>query len=278
MYHHIAPNDSVPRDPSPGEGWNYSHSPAGFENQLHELRRRGFRFVSLASMVRKIQETGREAPGSIAITLDDGWIDNYRYAFPVLRGLGVPATFFVTTAYLHNGVNDPKRMSLAQLREIQAAGMAVGGHSRSHPNLTKLRLTEAAKEVAGCKEDLEQALGSRVEVFAYPGGVFNRAVAAVVQDAGYIAACSILGLGINRPASVYWLYRDLLSKGMATLGDWCRLNSWARYVLHFRTERRLRDQLSGFSDLRRSKGGATRDSTAADGSVPVRGEGDGFEA
>ncbi len=243
MYHHVAPLETVPRDRSPDEGWNWRLSPEAFERQLVELRRRGYHLMPLPEIVEEIRERGIEDPMSAAITFDDGWVDNYQFALPVLRKHSVPATFFATTAHLTDGAEDARKMSVAQLKELLCAGMTLGGHTRSHPDLRKLSPQIAMEEIRGCKEDLERALGIPILFFAYPGGAFNRRVARLTQQAGYTAACSVLGPANNDTSTLFWLYRDLLTESMGTLADRYRLNRVARRVMSFRVRRRLREQL-----------------------------------
>ena len=198
----------------------------------------------LADCVRTIRETGAEAPGVAQLTFDDGWLDNYRYALPILRDLGLTATFFVTTEHLHGGVDDPKKMTRDQLAELVDAGMTIGGHTRSHATLTRLAEDEATNEIAGCKEDLERSLGITVDLFAYPGGAFNASVARIVREAGYAAACSVLGPARNDASSTYWMYRDVLTEEMSSPRDRYRLSPGARRLLEFRVKRRLARQLN----------------------------------
>ncbi len=243
MYHHVAPPEAVPLYQAPNEGWGFRHSPEGFERQLVEVRRRGYRYVPLVEMVEGIRKEGAEDPKAVVITFDDGWVDNYQFALPVLKRLSIPATFFVTSAHLGQGTHDEKRMSVAQLTELLDAGMSIGGHSRTHPTLTRLPLEQAREEIAGCKQDLEQTLGVPVRFFAYPGGAFNRDVVRLTQAAGYTAACSVLGPARNDTSALFWLYRDLLTEPMNTWGDRYRLCPLARRLLSFRTTRRLKHQL-----------------------------------
>jgi peptidoglycan/xylan/chitin deacetylase (PgdA/CDA1 family) len=135
-------------------------------------------------------------------------------------------------------------MNVAQLKELLLAGMTVGGHGRSHTDLTKLPFEQARAEIAGCKEDLQQALGVPVQFFAYPGGAFNREIVRLTHEAGYTAACSVLGPALNDRSSLFWLYRDVLSEGMDTWHDRYRLNSLARRLLSFRVSRRLKVALN----------------------------------
>ena len=244
MYHHVAPVECVHLAPEPHEGWEFTHSPEGFERQIVELQRKGYRFVCLAEIVNDIRKRGVEDSKSVAVTFDDGWVDNYQFALPVLKRLAIPATFFVTSAHLGQGTQDEKRMSVEQLKELLAAGMSIGGHSRTHPTLTRLPLELARAEIVGCKEDLQQALGVPVQFFAYPGGAFNRDVARLTQEVGYTAACSVLGPARNDTSSLFWLYRDLLTEGMNTWGDRYRLCPAARRLLSFRVTRRLEAQLA----------------------------------
>ena len=243
MYHHVAPPEAMPKDPAPLEGWNFTHSPEGFERQLVRLRQRGYRFVSLADLVEGIRKNRIEQAKTVVVTFDDGWVDNFIYALPILKRLAIPATFFCTTRHLQKGGEDAKKMNVAQLRELLAAGMTIGGHSHTHPNLAKLAMETAREEIAGCKKDLEQALGIEVRFFAYPGGAFNRDVARLTQEAGYTAACSVLGPARNDRSSMFWLYRDVLSESMNTWGDKYRLCPAARRLLEFRVLRRLKHKL-----------------------------------
>ncbi|HEY8683379.1 MAG TPA: polysaccharide deacetylase family protein, partial [Rhodanobacter sp.] len=79
-----------------------STSAAGFREQMLLLKRR-FRPIGLAEVVATL-DAGRRLPAnSVAVTFDDGYDDNYRIAYPVLRELGIPATFFVSTAHIDTG-------------------------------------------------------------------------------------------------------------------------------------------------------------------------------
>jgi peptidoglycan/xylan/chitin deacetylase (PgdA/CDA1 family) len=243
LFHHVSPPEVVPQTWKSSEGWEFTHSPQGFEHLLVELRHRGYQFVSLDSLVNDIRQRGVENDRNVAITFDDGWVDNYWYALPVLKRHTTTATFFVTSAQMCKGTSEEKRMSGDQLKELLDEGMTIGGHSRTHPNLTQLPPEQAREEIAGCKEDLERALGSPVQWFAYPGGAFNRNVARLTEEAGYKGACSVIGPSRNDKSTLFWLYRDLLSESMQTWHDRYRLSPWARRLFSFRVRRRLHRQL-----------------------------------
>lgn len=241
LYHHVAPLDSIPAGES--DGWRFNHSPEAFEGQLLELRRRGYRFISLAGLVSELSRGEPERHDSVVVTFDDGWMDNCVFAVPVLQKLGITATFFVTTEHLRGSAHDPKRMGRDQLRQLIQVGFTVGTHTRTHPDLTRIPEEAAREEIAGCKADVEQATGVPIEFFAYPGGAFNRNVARLTREAGYKAACCILGPKQNDASSLFWLFRDLLSPGLNTLGDHYRLSPTARKLLAFRVNRRLKERL-----------------------------------
>jgi peptidoglycan/xylan/chitin deacetylase (PgdA/CDA1 family) len=245
LYHHMAPLDCIPRDEAgdTDEGWRFNHSPEAFEFQLMELQRRGYRFVSLNQLIDEIRATGNESKDSVVITFDDGWIDNYTFAFPILKKLQIPATFFIVTRGLRENRPDSTRMNLEQLRELSAHGMTIGSHTRTHPDLTTISSAAAAEEIAGSKADLQKALGVSVDFLAYPGGGFNSRVADLAREAGYRAACSVLGPKTNDQSSLYWLYRDLLTPGLDSLGDRYRLSKVARKAFAFRVNHRLKQRL-----------------------------------
>jgi peptidoglycan/xylan/chitin deacetylase (PgdA/CDA1 family) len=126
----------------------------------------------------------------------------------------VPATFFVTTSHIHHGVADPTRMSVDQLKDLLRCGMTIGSHSRTHPNLLEVTEAQAREEIAGSKTDLEQALGTRVDLFAYPYGAHHRVQVDLVRNAGYSAAFSAGGGAQNTRLGMFWLFRFGLSPDM----------------------------------------------------------------
>ena len=242
LYHHVAPLDTSPADGL--DGRRFTHlGPEAFEHHLVELQKRGYHFISLAELAAKLRRGERERQDCVVVTFDDGWMDNYVFAFPVLKKLGITATFFVTSDHLRANAHDPERMSREQLKHLINDGFTIGTHTRTHPDLTRISEASAREEIAGSKADVEQALGIAVDFFAYPGGAFNERVARWTQEAGYQAACSVLGPRTNDASSLFWLHRDVLTPGMNTLGDYYRLSPIARKLLAFRVNRRLKEKL-----------------------------------
>ena len=245
MHHHVCPENEIPKpgERSDLEGWAYVIEPARFEQQLQSLMNRGFTFVSMPEYVRRCQ-AGRLPWGTVTLTFDDGWSDNYVYAYPILKQLKVPATVFVVSGEMAF-TSSNRRMGDVQLRELAGEGFTMGGHSRSHTDLTRLTHRQLQQEVAGCKDDLEQKLGQAVDFFAYPGGGFNQAVVDATRDAGYSAACSALSGGLNGKESLFWLYRDILSAPPTGIRDHIFLNRFSRKLLNLRVQRRLSAKLQG---------------------------------
>jgi peptidoglycan/xylan/chitin deacetylase (PgdA/CDA1 family) len=79
-----------------------SASVEGFRDQMQLLRRR-FRPMGLTQAVAALEAGERLRSDAVVVTFDDGYDDNYRYAFPILRELDIPATFFVSTGHIDEG-------------------------------------------------------------------------------------------------------------------------------------------------------------------------------
>jgi peptidoglycan/xylan/chitin deacetylase (PgdA/CDA1 family) len=118
---------------------------------------------------------------------------------PILDRYGATATLYVTTAYLGatsrwlEGLGEGRRamLSAAEVREVAAAGIEIGGHSHTHRELDRLRPPDLAEEVATCTRILEDALGVRLRSFAYPFGYHHAGVRRAVREAGYTSACEV---------------------------------------------------------------------------------------
>ncbi|HEX3600800.1 MAG TPA: polysaccharide deacetylase family protein [Lacipirellulaceae bacterium] len=180
-----------------------------FATQIHWLRER-FDLVTLAEAQQRIA-SGRNRFPAACITFDDGYADNRRFAIPLLLKHGVPFTYFVSTDHVLRGNSFPHDVkagcplsvnTLAHLRELVAAGVEIGAHTRSHADLGRpLSVEELQTEIVGSKRDLETSLGKPVRYFAFPYGQHQNLSAAafrVAFEAGLAGVCSAYG-GYNFP-------------------------------------------------------------------------------
>jgi peptidoglycan/xylan/chitin deacetylase (PgdA/CDA1 family) len=241
MYHHVCPRAEVPADQAPLEGWKYNIEPGEFEAQLQTLLALGRRFVSLDEYLAELRSGSTSQ--LVTVTFDDGWVDNLRYAFPILLAMGLPSTLFVVSGEMAK-VSRERRLNANDLRTLRDYGVTVGAHTRTHPNLAQLDDQALVEELGGCKADLEDLLGIGVKYLAYPGGRFNRRVVEVARQVGFQAACSVISWGFNSEASRFWLYRDVFSDQMNSWSDRLRLNRLTRSLLSWRAERSLRRMLA----------------------------------
>ena len=200
MFYHRIADDS----PNP---WTMGCK--SFAAQIDWLRAR-FDIVSLSEAQTRIR-SGRNDRPTAAITFDDGYADNCRFAIPLLLKLGIPFTYFVSTDHVLRGKPFPHDVAagrplpvntLAQLRELVAAGVEIGAHTRSHADLGQpLSRQQTFDEVVGSKNDLEGALGKRIRYFAFPYGLHQNLSAAAFRiafEAGFEGVCSAYG-GYNFP-------------------------------------------------------------------------------
>jgi peptidoglycan/xylan/chitin deacetylase (PgdA/CDA1 family) len=152
-------------------------------------------------------------PKSYWLTFDDGRRNNYEVAFPLLVKHGLRGTFFVMADRLLEG--GAAHFSVAEAREMIAAGMSIGSHSCTHPHLARIPVEQMRREVFDSKAKLEDALQVPMHAFCYPYGNWNHAVVAAVEEAGYLMGVSTIRRNSNRAADRFCLSRAMVKPGMA---------------------------------------------------------------
>jgi peptidoglycan/xylan/chitin deacetylase (PgdA/CDA1 family) len=130
MYHYVRVNP----DPADLIGYGLSTPPPLFAAQMDFLAERGYRVVPMRRLEELLGSGRVPDEKTVVVTLDDGYRDAYTEAFPVLRTRGFGATIFVITDLIDN----PRYLSVAQLRELSASGFEIGSHSASHSDLPSL--------------------------------------------------------------------------------------------------------------------------------------------
>ncbi|MCS7252902.1 MAG: polysaccharide deacetylase family protein [Armatimonadota bacterium] len=180
MYHrvnYVSPNASaIEKD--------LTVSPKEFERQVRYLIQGGFKIVRLSEIEDAVIKGLPFTKPIVAITFDDGYIDNYEKAFPILRRYSAPATIFLVT----DTVGTRGHLSWEQIKEMKRFGIDFGSHSVRHLDLTRLKLPQLDFELRYSKARIEQQIGDKVTAFAYPAGEYNSFVIGRVKAAGYKTA------------------------------------------------------------------------------------------
>lgn len=131
----------------------------------------------------------------LMITADDGYQDNLTRMLPLLEKYGYKAVVYVVTGEGYNrwDVEHPTNpdtkvslMSGEQVKALVASGyVEIGGHTLTHPRLSKLSPEQQAHEIRENKRQLEALLGHSLLSFAYPYGDMDKSAKEQAQAAGY---------------------------------------------------------------------------------------------
>ena len=142
--------------------------------------------------------------GIVTFNFDDNWVSVYQNAFSILK----QANFVATESVITETIGWEDYMTLDQLKEMNAAGIEIISHSRSHPHLTELNSSQLMDELAGSKAELLAMGFSPVNIFVYPYGEYNDIVKQAVKDTGYIGA-RVADEGFNDRSTDSYLLNDM---------------------------------------------------------------------
>jgi peptidoglycan/xylan/chitin deacetylase (PgdA/CDA1 family) len=200
MYHNIDNHDRESR---------LSVSPESFERQMAFLRKQGYNVVPLNKLIDIISSKKSIPPKTVAITLDDGYENNYTNAFPILKKYNIPATIFVVV----EKIGQYEYLNWDQLKEMSHSGIDIGSHQLSHTFLPNIKDdTRLSNEIYVSRQIIRSHIPLGAETFAYCGGGFNEKARQAVIEAGYKGACAT-NPGKNYPKhDIYALKRLRISK------------------------------------------------------------------
>jgi peptidoglycan/xylan/chitin deacetylase (PgdA/CDA1 family) len=181
-----------------------SISPELFEAQLRLLRRQGY--VSSTSVeLRELADRRHSDARRVFLTFDDGYVDNFTHALPLLQAHGFTAIFFVLPGHLDSGraldwpaVAPARRRHPEIMRSLDwsmaeamvEAGCEIGSHTLHHPHLPVIDDDALRQELLDSRRRIIDRLG-RCDMFAYPFGEWSPRVARAVAATGYSFAFSL---------------------------------------------------------------------------------------
>ncbi|MES2125010.1 MAG: polysaccharide deacetylase family protein [Gemmatimonadota bacterium] len=224
-----------------------SVTPEAFRAQIEWLARSEIVVVSVPELLAL-----PVGVNGVAITFDDALESVAMEAAPVLVAHAFPATVFVVTSHVGGdnrwrGDGDRKIpvqrvLEWPELARLQERGFTVGAHTRHHPDLTRCSSAELTDEVAGSADDIAKSLGARPQLFAYPYGAYNPAVASVVAATFDIACTTVFQpLRPDTPRELVPRLDAWYFKGTAHLSRWGTrsLTGWIGFRHALRSLRRI---------------------------------------
>jgi glycosyltransferase involved in cell wall biosynthesis/peptidoglycan/xylan/chitin deacetylase (PgdA/CDA1 family) len=211
-------------------------SPAVFREQM-EFLKQNYHVLPLKEAVLAAG-AGRTKQHVVAITFDDGYKDNATIAAPIMRSLGLPATFFVSTNLIDStqpfphdivqGRPPQEHLTWEDLRFLKEQGFDIGSHTLNHADLGVVPMEEAERELRESRDRLEAELNVPIRMFAFPYGhrqnMRDETVAAARRE--YDVCCTAYGGHNPLPADSRNIRRIVISSGVTFLAFRAVLEGW----------------------------------------------------
>jgi len=220
MYHNIG-----------NEPGSFFVTPENFAKQMEYIKKNGYQVISLDELTRNIQAKIPLKRNGVVITFDDGYKDNFKYAYPVLKKHGFPATIFIITDFVGKGVayKGKQFASWEEIITMSKDGITFGSHTKTHFNFGgRMDEKEAREEITGSKKIIQDKLNLPVDYFCYPSGGFNDKTKELVKQAGYKGACSTNRGFVKFNRDVYELKRIKVTNSDASrfFSFWAKLSGY----------------------------------------------------
>jgi peptidoglycan/xylan/chitin deacetylase (PgdA/CDA1 family) len=167
-------------------------TPDFFEQQLQDLQKKGYYSASWENW-QNAKRDKTPLPGkAVIMTFDGGYLDFFRYAWPLLKRYNFTATVFLvaesigeTNSWEKAEFEEVKLMGWPEIRQLRDAGIEFGSMSATYQPLTTLSPTEIVREGAKSRAILERGLGKSIKCFAYPYGDVDKIVEHLIGASGY---------------------------------------------------------------------------------------------
>ncbi|MFA7059645.1 MAG: polysaccharide deacetylase family protein [Pedobacter sp.] len=189
----------------PNDKWHTS--PKVFESQMRFLSDSGYRTCRISDIVDQWPDILRSQEKTVALTFDDGLLNNFTIVAEILSKFNMRATFFISTENIGAERTFPVSQGLEYFRDtmmlcwddirvMQRSGFEIGSHAHSHDMIAKMPSQLAHKNIAASKRVIETELNTEIVSFAYPYGhkdAYAKWTGKILRDLGFRAACTQMG-------------------------------------------------------------------------------------
>jgi|MudIll2142460700_1097286.scaffolds.fasta_scaffold286786_2 peptidoglycan/xylan/chitin deacetylase (PgdA/CDA1 family) len=207
MYHHVNPH----------RGDTVTVTPEVFERQMRYLHESGYETLRVDTLMGYIAGGVSIREKAVVITFDDGWLDNYLCAAPVLKKYRINATIFIVTDRIEEASANSSSLpdsipthneSKALIRQGEARRVSLNwrlieemaetglvefySHTKSHRKCSFLSEDELVEELRESRRIIEARLGRPCPYLCWPYGEYSTIATRIARDAGYRALFTTL--------------------------------------------------------------------------------------
>ncbi len=193
MYHHVADFDPP---------FRYAVSLQAFEAQMQSLQNWGYTAIPIARLIEALTVGANLPERPVVITFDDGYMDVYENAFPIMEAYGYQGVAYIIAGQVEIG----GFMHADQLKEMQSAGWEIGSHTYHHLDLSQPD-TNLQIEIMDARNDLEALIDGPVDTFSFPYGLTTPYATMLVEQAGFQSAVGLGGFSHHVMATRLYLSR-----------------------------------------------------------------------
>jgi peptidoglycan/xylan/chitin deacetylase (PgdA/CDA1 family) len=212
LYHHVSDD---------GSGNRYYVTVDKFRAQMEALRDWGYTSITVTELAKVLVNGGDLPSRPVVITFDDGNLDIYQNAFPIMHEMG----FVGITYIVGNRLQSKYFVNVEQIREMASAGWEIGSHSMTHTDLTT-DYSIAHFEMRQSMLTLEDATGEPVSSFAYPYGKTDDFVSTKASEYGYSSGMG-LGAGYQQYIGTLFYLSRMEIQGNYDMSKFASMLPWS---------------------------------------------------
>lgn len=178
LYHHITTGKSDRKD------FYMCTTTEQFKKQISGLQKLGYTFITYDDLIKYNNNELALPEYVVLITFDDGYLDNYENAFPIIKELNIPVSLFV----IDNCVGAPDYFTWQQAKEMENSGLVdIYTHGKEHIAYGEESAETVANYISYAHSNLEKELGhTTTKIFAYPYGSCSESSITTLTDMGFI--------------------------------------------------------------------------------------------
>lgn len=181
----------------------YEITPSRLESLIVQYKQKGYEFISMDEVYEYVLGIKKCKNKFVAITLDDGYEDNFSIAYPIFKLYNIPFCIYVVQAYILGEKKasdrvDFKMLTIEQLKKLSKEPLCtIGGHTLHHSKLNCLTKEEQYKEINECKIWLENLINISINHYAFPYGAYSEETLNIIKKIGIKCSVAAWGGGIR---------------------------------------------------------------------------------